>query len=120
MIGGGRVLAGEDHVVKVRGTGRVAATVLLDPGRESRNLERFDGVEPPTMRQRRASLRIVGKGSAGAGIVRRGAVWCFQSSSNIGASAETGIDQPLRAQLFEGLAISGSAQRLNQHRLVPV
>ena len=72
------------------------------------------------MRHRGAALGIVGQSAADTGIMRAGgAMRRLERGDNVGAGAKAGIDEALRLQSFERLAVHRATLRLDEQRLVP-
>ena len=71
------------------------------------------------MRRRCASLRVIRKRPASPGVLPAGvSVRRSQRLGNLGARAETGIDEALRLQLLESFGISIGAVRLDDCPIV--
>ncbi len=119
MIGGGRVLAREHDIAMRGGVGAEMTMVAVveverrvaDPRQRRRH------VEPPAMR-----LRKVGRGEApaGAGIDRPvRAMGGGDAGGDIGAGAETGIEQAVGAQPIQRGVVSRQPVRLEHDLAVP-
>src|SRR5437763_115817 len=93
MVGGRRVLAGKDDVVEVVADCPELATVGFLPARHSGDRQGPFGIQPPAVRQRIASLRIIRKRGARSGIASTAAVRRLERGGDVRTRAEAGINE---------------------------
>ncbi len=108
------VLPRENGISKILTAAPVAGAVMFRPTGLPSDSEGLLAIQPPAMRRRSAPIGVVGQPAAGPGILAPGvAMRCGQRLRNFGARAETGIDQALLFQCFEGFSVGGGAVRLD-------
>jgi hypothetical protein len=106
MIGGWRILSGENGVAEVAFPAFKSRPILLDPSRKPGPGQGPRRIQPPAMRRVRSPLGIIGKGTAGSRIqaariaMRRG-----ERLGYVGPRAEAGVDQAFALQRLQRLAI---------------
>jgi len=112
MVGGGSILAGEDDVIEI-GAGGDVAMFAFAPAWQAGAGERGAAVEAPAVRLCGSAHGVVGKGAAGAGIVRVRPMRGRERGGDVGAGAETGIGKVRGAKLVECGLVMGGALRLD-------
>ena len=99
MVGRRRILPGENRISDILAAAFESLPAFLGPARQMRRSDRARRVQPPTVGDRRAAVRIVRKPAAGARIGAAGvAVRRGQGLGDVRTRAETGIYQALPLQ----------------------